>query len=188
MNETYVACDHFGVFVKGRIQAMGSKEYMKNRFQEGYLLKILIQDQRQSSPHHLVDNDENGNPVPLEGHDHEIDLEEDPNKAVASIANAVDDFIKENFSNSRKLIAYGRERTFFLGLIESPAWAFDLLETNKAPLRIQEYSLSQTTLVDVYTQFSRNQEIPNWLSPNHKCDLSLTICCIIWSRLTFSHA
>jgi ABC-type multidrug transport system ATPase subunit len=160
MNEANATCDHFGIFVKGRIQAMGSKEYLKNRFEEGYYLKVLIADQNKTTSRYLVDDTENGDSTTLEGQDEVINLEEDPKKVMESLAASIDDFVHENFSNSRKLVAYGRERTYFLGLLESPAWAFDLLETNKLPLKIQEYSLSQTTLVDVFTQFARNQEIP----------------------------
>lgn len=157
--EANATCEHYGIFVKGRFHAMGSTEYLQNRFEEGYHLKIFCDDNNTS----LVEKvDENCDPKP-EADDEEATLDEiSPleNEVEMETLDRLDVFIKDNFSNSRPLVTYGRERTYFLGLLESPAWAFDLLETNKESLRIAEYSLSQTTLLEVFNQFARNQEIP----------------------------
>jgi len=158
ISETNTACNHYGIFVKGRFQAMGSKEYLKNRFEEGYHLKILLRDSDEQST-----NPSSDDMVAILLEDDGVQEPRRRNSMRLSSTRSldeIDEFVKDNFSNSRRLTAYGRERTYFLGVLESLAWAFDLLETNKQPLKIEQYSLSQTTLVDVFTQFARNQEIP----------------------------
>jgi ABC-type multidrug transport system ATPase subunit len=161
MAETNTACEHYGIFVKGRFQCMGSTEYLKNRFEEGYHLKVLLKGSsgHNNAQEEMFQENEQGEEV-IEGQDDMIELEE--KKAPSNQFDELDEFVKENFSNSRRLVSYGRERTYFVGLLESCAWAFDLFETNKISLNIEEYSLSQSTLVDVFTQFARNQEIPDY--------------------------
>lgn len=152
LTEANHTCEHYGIFVKGRFQAMGSAEYLKNRFEEGYHLKVFCDDGTLDQESNEESSDEKATLDEISPLANEVELES---------FDRLDVFIKDNFSNSRRLISYGRERTYFLGLLESPAWAFDLLETNKESLKISEYSLSQTTLLDVFNQFSRNQEIPS---------------------------
>ena len=153
LTEANATCEHYGIFVKGRFHAMGSAEYLKNRFEEGYTLKVFCDESKIADDLHdsVVDMEKTSMDV-IEPLSVELEME---------TLDRLDVFIKDNFSNSRPLVNYGRERTYFLGLLESPAWAFDLIETNKESLRISEYSLSQTTLLEVFNQFSRNQEIPS---------------------------
>lgn len=159
MKEATTTCDHYGIFVKGRFQAMGSRDYLRNRFEEGYHLKILQESDTSQIDSHESDEPSNGQHDQQSG---DVAIELEPIQEASKPFDDLDIFVKENFSNSRRLVSYGRERTYFLGIVESPAWAFDLLETNKSILKIAEYSLSQTTLLEVYNQFSRNQEIPSF--------------------------
>lgn len=153
LTEANATCEHYGIFVKGRFHAMGSAEYLKNRFEEGYTLKVFCDESK-------IADDLNESVLDMESASLDI-IEPLSVELEMEALDRLDVFIKDNFSNSRPLVNYGRERIYFLGLLESPAWAFDLIETNKETLKISEYSLSQTTLLEVFNQFSRNQEIPS---------------------------
>ena len=73
----------------------------------------------------------------------------------------VDDIIKRTFPESSITEVFGGTgRKYDIGQIKSLSFAFQQLETNKEKLKISEYSITQTTLEQVFLHFAKHQELP----------------------------
>jgi len=71
---------------------------------------------------------------------------------------AIHRFIVEKFPQAKVLESFGACVTFTLGTIPSLAKAFQRLEENQTNLGIQSYSLSQTSLEQLFMYFAREQQ------------------------------
>lgn len=116
MEEAEAICTKIGIMVKGQLKALGSNQHLKNRFGEGYSLRV------------------------------DAESVED--------VQGVRDFVLKSFANSTVLEEYGRHLSYDVGVLESPAAAFASIEKHKKKLRIANYSLSQTTLEQVFLRFA----------------------------------
>lgn len=68
-------------------------------------------------------------------------------------------FVGSAFPESRLLEAHGAHFTFDVGVLRSIASAFSALESNKAHVGIQSYSISQATLEQIFMRFAKKQEL-----------------------------
>jgi ABC-type multidrug transport system ATPase subunit len=66
----------------------------------------------------------------------------------------IQEFIQSIFPKSSMLEEYGRHLSYDVGVLESPASAFASIEKSKKKLSIANYSLSQTTLEQVFLRFA----------------------------------
>lgn len=116
MEEAEAICTKIGIMVKGQLKALGSNQHLKNRFGEGYSLRIDAES---------ID-----------------DVEK------------IRDYVTKTFPKSSIIEEYGRHLSYDVGVLESPAAAFASIEKNKKKLNIANYSLSQTTLEQVFLRFA----------------------------------
>ena len=138
--------------VNGQFKCLGSTQHLKNKFGEGYTLIAKIR------------NNSSGTATPTEGGDLEFQTM------------ALKNFIESEFPNSELKDAH-------IGLVHyqinstGMSWAslFGTLERAKVQYNIEDYSVSQTTLDQVFINFARAQVDPRDTSMS--CSVKCTNCC-----------
>jgi ABC-type multidrug transport system ATPase subunit len=158
MEESEALCTNLGIMVNGQFECFGNIQHLKHKYGKGYSLIIkcktdLEQDQRQTDYY----------------------------------VNYIERFIQSNIPNA--FLKDKQQQTLFYQIIVedeqqlevkkpekvtsrdgnnnnqaaalSIAKIFTLIETNKEALNIETYSLSQTTLEQVFLSFARKQFNPN---------------------------
>lgn len=142
MDECEALCTRLAVVVDGSFRCLGSPQHIKNRFGDGYTVKIwLCKDANQHS--------------------------------------AVSDCLKLYFPG----IQFKGQHLNLLEYLVPKRWGcladlFTVLETNKHSLRIEHYSVNQTTLEQVFINFATEQQTPPAcpdLSADHHCPQHLPI-------------
>ncbi|XP_020919557.1 ATP-binding cassette sub-family A member 13 isoform X2 [Sus scrofa] len=142
MDECEALCTRLAVVVDGSFRCLGSPQHIKNRFGDGYTVKIwLCKDANQHS--------------------------------------AVSDCLKLYFPG----IQFKGQHLNLLEYLVPKRWGcladlFTVLETNKHSLRIEHYSVNQTTLEQVFINFATEQQSPPAcpdLSADHHCPQHLPI-------------
>lgn len=132
MEECEALCTKLGIMVSGQFQCFGNVQQLKNKFGKGYSLILKCKT------------------IPSMN-DASIDL----------LVKKVENFIQENIPNT-VLKDRQQQTLFYQILIEnnsnySIANIFELIEANKEILSLETYSLSQTTLEQVFLSFAKNQ-------------------------------
>ncbi|XP_060221645.1 ATP-binding cassette sub-family A member 13 isoform X2 [Meriones unguiculatus] len=121
MEECEALCTRLAIMVDGSFQCLGSPQHIKNRFGDGYTVKVWL-------------HKEGGQ------------------------ASTVSDFLKLHFSG----IQFKGQRLNLLEYHVQKSWEcladlFKVLENNKSLLNIKHYSISQTTLEQVFVNFATEQ-------------------------------
>jgi len=123
MEEAEAVCGRIGIMVGGRLQCLGSKQHLKNRFEDRYFIFVNCKEDSVES---------------------------------------VIEFMKSTFPGSVLVENFGGSGIKYdLGHLESVALAFEQMEMHKERLGITEYSISQTTLEQVFMHFAKKQEDRN---------------------------
>lgn len=132
MEECEALCTRLGIMVSGQFQCFGNVQQLKSKFGKGYSLILKCKT------------------IPSMN-DSAIDL----------LIKKVENFVQENVPNA--ILKDRQQQTLFYQiLIEnernySIARIFELIESNKQVLSLETYSLSQTTLEQVFLTFAKNQ-------------------------------
>lgn len=132
MEEAEALCKRIGIMVLGQVRALGTKQHLKTKFGSGYELSIKYQTTI------LVDQTKK---------DGQIQNQQ-------SIVNRADDivsFMNTLFPTSKFLSDNGGLMTFTVPSVDMKmGLAFSEIETHKARLFIEDYSISQSTLEQVF--------------------------------------
>ncbi|XP_066151152.1 phospholipid-transporting ATPase ABCA3-like [Euwallacea fornicatus] len=129
MEECEALCTRLAVMVNGNFKCLGSTQHLKNKFAEGYTLTVKIKKPKDSSARMHASTE----PIKL--------------------------FIKENFPSSVLREEYEEMLTYYV-TEKNVAWStmFGILERGKnSDLNIEDYSLSQSSLEQVFLTFTRHQ-------------------------------
>ncbi|XP_074034978.1 phospholipid-transporting ATPase ABCA3 isoform X2 [Leptinotarsa decemlineata] len=129
MEECEALCTRLAIMVNGNFQCLGSTQHLKNKFAEGYTLTIKMKKLPESS-----------------GLQHS---ETDPTER----------FIKEHFPSAQLREKHQELLTYYITDKSTP-WSkmFGILEKGKrSDLNIEDYSLGQSSLEQVFLTFTRNQ-------------------------------
>ncbi|XP_076402078.1 ATP-binding cassette sub-family A member 13 isoform X1 [Peromyscus maniculatus bairdii] len=127
MEECEALCTRLAIMVDGSFRCLGPPQHIKNRFGDGYTVKVWLQKE-------------------------------------GSQPNAVSDCLKLHFPG----IQFKGQRLNLLEYHVQKSWEcladlFKVLENNKSILNIKHYSISQTTLEQVFVNFATEQlQIPNF--------------------------
>lgn len=132
MEECEALCTKLGIMVNGQFQCFGNIQHLKSKYGKGYslILKCKIVP---SATQPLIEE----------------------------IVKKVENFVVENIPNA--VLKDRQQQTLFYQIeIEnesglSLARIFDLIESNKINLNLETYSLSQTTLEQVFLSFAKRQ-------------------------------
>nr|QBP34375.1 ATP-binding cassette sub-family A2 [Trichoplusia ni] len=132
MEECEALCSRLTIMVNGRFQCLGTPQHLKNKFSEGFTLTIKMK------------------------------MEDDPETSSTNSGNVKVDLVKEyvenNFKTPRIMEEYQGLLTYYLP-DRTVAWSrmFGIMERAKRDLEIEDYSISQTTLEQIFLQFTKYQ-------------------------------
>ena len=132
MEECEALCTRLAVMVNGQFQCLGSNQHLKAKFGEGYSLIIKL---RVSS-------------------DDRVSLEQK--------TQAVMQFVSSTFPTSQLKDQHHGLLQYHIGRTEGLTWArlFGAVEKNRSKYDIEDYSVSQTTLEQIFISFARMQRQP----------------------------
>ncbi|XP_050346196.1 ATP-binding cassette sub-family A member 2-like isoform X2 [Nymphalis io] len=128
MEECEALCSRLTIMVNGRFQCLGSPQHLKNKYSEGFTLTIKIK----------MDNDTRSSPT-------------DRTEAVKNYVNA-------QYNNVKLMEEYQGIITYYLPDRNMP-WSrmFGIMEHAKRELDVEDYSILQTTLEQIFLQFTKYQ-------------------------------
>ncbi|XP_038212274.1 ATP-binding cassette sub-family A member 3-like [Zerene cesonia] len=128
MEECEALCSRLTVMVRGRFQCLGSPQYLKNKFSQGFTLTIKVK---------ALDNNQVNTPV------------------VNSIE-LIKGYVSNNFNSPRLMEEYQGLITYYLP-DRTVSWSrmFGIMERAKRELPIEDYSILQTSLEQIFLQFTK---------------------------------
>ncbi|XP_023714575.1 ATP-binding cassette sub-family A member 3 isoform X4 [Cryptotermes secundus] len=142
MEECEALCTRLAIMVNGCFKCLGSTQHLKNKFAKGYTLIVKTK----KTPNLLANGSTTSNySVPSKGID-SYDLQ------------PVRQFVAESFPGAMQMEEYQGLLTY---CITNPTltWArmFGMMEKAKHQLNIEDYSLGQTSLEQVFLTFTKKQ-------------------------------
>ncbi|CAH0545633.1 unnamed protein product [Brassicogethes aeneus] len=136
MEECEALCTRIAIMVNGNFKCLGSTQHLKSKFAKGYTITIKVK--KLASSH----GDNHSDTAPVEG------------------------FIKQNFPNATVRERHQELLTYYLTDTVLP-WSqmFGILEKAKRDksLNIEDYSLGQSSLEQVFLTFTKQQKEDNLL-------------------------
>ena len=132
MEECEVLCTKIGILNKGQFQCFGSVQHLKNKYGQGYTLILKCRKKANDEMSYILN------------------------------VNKVKAFVAENIPESTLLEIQIQTLFFQIGLkndasFSNIAYIFNLIEENKYSLDLETYSLSQTTLEQVFLSFAKQK-------------------------------
>jgi ATP-binding cassette subfamily A (ABC1) protein 3 len=159
MDECEALCGRIGILVNGTLQCLGNAQHLKHRFGAGYQLDLhVVPDYAGSgSVHSLFDTDEVGVVAlgSLPSEDSKRRTYEDAQLEL------VRNFVESSFGKQKVVLleVQGTHLTFRLPKeVASLGQIFTAIETHREKLRIREYSVSETTLDQIFLHFAGKQD------------------------------
>ncbi|XP_017079298.2 phospholipid-transporting ATPase ABCA1-like isoform X2 [Drosophila eugracilis] len=128
MEECEAMCTRLAIMVNGEFQCLGSTQHLKNKFSKGLILKIKMRQ-------NLVNAD----------------------RRIQNI-DVVRAFVSNNYPQSVLRENTSGLLTFYIPL-DGVKWSniFGMMERNRNQLNVEDYSVSQTTLEEIFLEFAKNQ-------------------------------
>ena len=153
MEECEALCTQIAIMVNGQVKCLGSTQHLKNKFGEGYTLIARVG---------LVGGEESSGQYPR--------------------TNALMSFIQITFPNSILKDVHQNMVHYYIPTDAALTWAqiFGSIEKHKERLHIEDYSVSQTTLEQVFINFARAQVEPRDVKSSYlgRCSWCLCgVCC-----------
>nr|XP_022919055.1 ATP-binding cassette sub-family A member 3-like isoform X1 [Onthophagus taurus] len=127
MEESEALCTRLAVMVNGSFKCLGTTQHLKNKFSQGYTLTVKVQKMN------------------AELQDEDIER--------------IDTFIKSNFSSAILRESHQDLITFDIPDTEGLRWSemFGIMEDAKQSLNITDYSLTQSSLEQIFLYFTKFQ-------------------------------
>ncbi|VDP74815.1 unnamed protein product [Echinostoma caproni] len=178
MEECEVLCSRVAIMVNGRLKCLGTCQHLKDRFGRGYSLVIQVAAQR------TPPESARGSPVRFGGSTDSDSLDADTHDAADLTGQiALNDVVNQGLLQYHFPLPV--RGSLDLGRI------FSLIEANKARLNVINYSLSQTTLEQIFIDLAKLQQTASdsVLSSTWRCLPGFPIftnCCSCPSRSTAS--
>ncbi|XP_067006390.2 phospholipid-transporting ATPase ABCA3 isoform X2 [Anabrus simplex] len=135
MEECEALCTRIAIMVNGNFKCLGSAQHLKSKFAEGYTLSIKVKKSPKESTLSLTS----------------VDF--DPSEL-----QPVKDFVTNSFPGATLREEYQGLLTYYINN-NNLTWArmFGLMEAAKQQLSIEDYSLGQTSLEQVFLTFTKTQ-------------------------------
>ena len=153
MEECEALCTQIAIMVNGHLKCLGSTQHLKNKFGKGYTLIARVETTRG---------------------DDRLEIQQPKTEALMS-------FIQGTFPQSILKDVHQNMVHYYIPSDSELTWAliFGTIEKNKIRLHIEDYSISQTTLEQVFINFARSQIEPREVasSCSRKCRLCMCGCC-----------
>ncbi|KAF5277495.1 hypothetical protein FQR65_LT03832 [Abscondita terminalis] len=129
MDECEALCTRLAIMVNGSFMCLGSTQHLKNKFSEGYTLIVKVRKISSSD-------------VELENCD----------------TDSIEEFVKDHFISAVVREKHQELITFYI-TDKSLSWSkmFGIMERGKKTLNIEDYSLGQSSLEQVFLTFIKHQ-------------------------------
>uniref|UniRef100_A0A1B0GH75 Putative lipid exporter abca1 n=1 Tax=Lutzomyia longipalpis TaxID=7200 RepID=A0A1B0GH75_LUTLO len=146
MEECEALCSRLAIMVNGEFKCLGSTQHLKNKFSKGYILVIQLKREFEDSIS-LIDNASGSS-----------DATDNPEEELKGAAQRVKNYVLTHFTTAILREAYQGRMTFYIPTTHL-TWSsmFGLMENAKETLNIESYSLSQTSLEQVFLTFTKKQ-------------------------------
>ncbi|XP_045462802.1 phospholipid-transporting ATPase ABCA1-like isoform X2 [Harmonia axyridis] len=146
MEECEALCTRLTIMVNGNFQCLGSVQHLKSKFAEGYCVTLKIRKPENSS-----------------GFEH-------------SDTTAIENFMKQNFPASELREKHQELLTYYIK-DRTITWSklFGVLEQSKNHLDIEDYSVGQASLEQVFLSFTKEQQSDGEVKVRSGCCYSW--CC-----------
>ncbi|KAB0796441.1 hypothetical protein PPYR_10502 [Photinus pyralis] len=130
MDECEALCTRLAIMVNGSFMCLGSTQHLKSKFSEGYTLIVKVKKMSNSESEELQKSDT------------------DP----------IEEFVMENFRSAIIREKHQELLTFYI-CDKSLPWSkmFGIMERGKQTLNIEDYSLGQSSLEQVFLTFTKHQ-------------------------------
>ncbi|XP_055389657.1 phospholipid-transporting ATPase ABCA3-like isoform X2 [Condylostylus longicornis] len=165
MEECEALCTRLAIMVNGEFKCIGSTQHLKNKFSKGLVLKIKMKKNLEHSP--ARNRGDIQLEVYLTNNKTNIRTRRSPQTELIQMEEIVEhseieeikNFVKNQFSESILKEQYQGILTFYIPL-SSIRWSkiFGLMESHKEELKIEDYSISQTTLEEIFLEFAKAQK------------------------------
>ena len=157
MEEADALCTRIGIMVNGELKSLGTPQELKHMYGGGYRVIVRLHEQSAGDgPGELLqvlENEYNGEDDKEEG---KVGLSgsskdsSDGGSSLQTSASSVVSFVATNSSKTLKIFNIQRE-DIQLGRL------FELLESKREEFGIMDYSVSQTTMEEVFRKFAKFQ-------------------------------
>ncbi|KAJ2946030.1 hypothetical protein O0L34_g4949 [Tuta absoluta] len=128
MEECEALCSRLTIMVNGRFQCLGTPQHLKNKFSQGFTLIVKMR------------------------------VDSTTNTVSQEMSNAVKRYVSSHFENPKIMEEYNGLITYYLSDSSMP-WSrmFGVLERAKRQVGVEAYTISQTTLEQIFLQFTKYQ-------------------------------
>ncbi|CAH0723431.1 unnamed protein product, partial [Brenthis ino] len=132
MEECEALCSRLTVMVNGRFQCIGTPQHLKNKYSQGFTLTIKIKTGENADRSSITSE---------------------------SKAEAVKNYVATHYNNAKIVEEYQGIITYYLPDRSMP-WSkmFGIIEKAKRELDVEDYSILQTTLEQIFLQFTKYQK------------------------------
>ncbi|XP_037937487.1 ATP-binding cassette sub-family A member 3-like [Teleopsis dalmanni] len=139
MEECEALCTRLAIMVNGEFKCIGSTQHLKNKFSKGLVLKMKLKRA-------------------IEGNAHYSRRQVDVLSLSHFHIQVVKSFVLRHFPHAALQEDYQGILTFYIPLT-TIKWSqmFGLIERNRVELNIEDYSISQTTLEEIFLEFAKYQ-------------------------------
>lgn len=161
MEECEALCTRIAIMVNGQFRCLGSPQHLKNKFGEGFTLIVKL-----------------GYPSPDRSFPH-------GSSSRYPQLERLMEFIENTFPGSvLKDVHQGMVHYHITNPQERLAHLFGVMEHIKEEFSIEDYSVSQTTLEQVFINFARAQNPPQEAKGGfcNKCSKLCRMCCCCYCR------
>jgi len=143
MEECEALCTRLAIMVNGQFKCLGSTQHLKSKFGNGFVLTIKVK---------RFYNEQNNN------NDTNEEIARSESTEMINERNAVKDFVEQEFSGAVLKEEYYDMLTFHVPAHDIK-WSqiFGTLESAKKQLSIEDYSIAQSTLEQVFLLFTKYQ-------------------------------
>ncbi|KMZ10903.1 phospholipid-transporting ATPase ABCA3 isoform X1 [Drosophila simulans] len=148
MEECEALCTRLAIMVNGEFKCIGSTQHLKNKFSKGLILKIKVRRNLEALRQARLSGGFARNP----------DEQTVPAQMAQQDIDAVKEFVEHEYPNSILQEEYQGILTFYIPLT-GVKWSriFGLMESNRDQLNVEDYSVSQTTLEEIFLEFAKYQ-------------------------------
>ena len=151
MEECEALCTRVAIMVSGQFQCLGSTQHLKAKFSEGYSLVVKLRVSRV--------------------------IDESSAASLEAKTRALTEHIKSTFPGSELKDQHHGRIHYHIAPTPGLRWArlFGTVENSRSRYDIEDYSISQTTLEQIFIGFARMQRKPQEIKTN-LC-IRLRACC-----------
>ncbi|XP_075973498.1 phospholipid-transporting ATPase ABCA3-like isoform X2 [Anticarsia gemmatalis] len=151
MEECEALCSRLTIMVNGRFKCLGTPQHLKNKFSEGFTLNIKLKSEEHENTRRSLSRQ-------ASALTRQTSVLTRQTSVVSVTAANVKEYVNANFSNPRIMEEYQGMLTYYLPDRSMP-WSrmFGIMERAKRDYDVEDYTISQTTLEQIFLQFTKYQ-------------------------------